>query len=314
MTKKVPWESWIAQDLEAEWCSGATVADLDGMHVIPEWEIKIPARKKEIVWAQDRDKPITTLVGIKDPVDIPITTKNVWSFRPLYLLLGDGSYTAVGSSGIISQNSGTVKSFAIHMNMNGNERGISGCAMDEVTLNIPEKGGNLTWEWKAKGADYGSVAAGTKPNTIRSSLRSDDGTYTFESGGNAIPDIFKGGKLTFKNNLNLETPDMANGRIYKPALGHLTVEFEGTFRIDEDNTYLRAWEEANTGIFDLKWDIKNSNNTGCVIDIDGFQLTEEGYTEKVPTAQAGIIEVGIKLVQSEDFVLNDIQVTGVDPT
>ena len=316
MTKKTVWESWIAQDIEAEWCSGCAVASLDKMHIVPTWDIPIPAKRKEVVWGQDRDAPVTTIIGPKEPVNINITTRNVWSFRPLYLLLGGGSYTAVGSSGIITQDSGTVLSFAIQEYRNGDDRAISGCVMDEVSLIVPRDGGNLQWEWRAIGADYGGTAAGTNPGTLSGSLRGEDGTYTLESGSNTAIDDFLGGRLTFRNNLigtsYRDAPDVANGRILKPALGNLEVIAELDYRIHTVNTFSQPYEDALTGVFDLNWTIKDTNNTGCVISMTGMQIPDGGYSEPVPTSQDGVIELTIRLIQSEDFSLDTIQVTGVD--
>jgi len=316
MSYKTPFSSWIGMDLEAGWCSGAVVNGLDKMHIISNWDIKIPAKRREQIWAQNRGKPVATNILPKNPADIPITTSNVWSFRPLYLLLGGGSFSAVGSTGIISQDSGMVLSFAIQEYRNGDHRAISGCVMDEVSLVIPKDGGNLNWEWKAVGADYSGTADATNPGQYIESLRGQDGTYSLTSGGNSVSDRFLGGKITFRNNLvgtsYGSAPDVSNGRILKPALGNLEVNAELSMRIDTNNAFSQAWENHNTGIFNLNWIIKNENNTGCVLDISGFQLDPDGYTEPVPTAQEGVIEMTINLIQSEDFILKDIQITGID--
>ena len=311
MTKKTSFDSWISLEEESSWANGMT--NPTGMHIVPEWEIKTPAPRREVVWGHDRDTPIMTVIGPKEASDIAVTTRNLWNLRPLFFLLSGGSYTPAGSSGIISASSGAIKSFAVHANSAGTETTFIGCAMEEVTINIPKEGGNLTLEWMAKAADF--VAEGkTKPTIISEGLYALDGVYTFYKGGAAITDVFQGGSLKFSNNLNIDVPDLPNGRIYQPSVQNLGVTFEGDFRIDSADNFLHAHESGLTGVFDIYVSVKDADSTGFVIELTGMQLSADGFSEPIPTAEKGIIEQTVTFIQSEGFILKDIQVTGVDFT
>lgn len=312
MTKKTSFGSWLGIAEEASWAAGIG-GNPTGMHIIPEWEIKTPAPTRETVWAHERDKPVMTIIGPKEASEIVVATRNLWKLTPLYFLLGAGSYTNTGDTGIITQSSGAMKSFAIHGNSNGVTRTYKGCVMDEFSLIIPKEGGNLTAEWKGFAADWDNESL-TKPTAMTSALLASDGVYSFEKTGAAIADVFMGGKITFKNNATMEVPDLENGRIYEPSLQNLTVEVEGEFRIDTANSFLEAHESGQTGVFDMSFEIKNSDDTGFMIQISGMQLSVDGYSEAVPTAEKGIIEQTVTFVQSQDFELKDVQVTGVDFT
>jgi hypothetical protein len=312
MTKKTSFGSWLGIAEEASWAAGIA-GDPTGMHIIPEWEIKTPAPKRESVWAHERDRPVMTTIGTKEPSEIAVTSKNLWNLQPLYFLLGAGSYEPTDNTGVIQQSSGAMKTFALHGNSNGTERTFIGCVVNDFTLNIPKEGGNITAEWNAKSADWVDETK-TKPTAITSALLALNGTYSFNKDGAAIPDVFMGGKVVFNNNINTDVPDLPNGRIYEPSLQNLTVEVEAEFRIDSADSFLEAYESGSTGCFDMRFVVKDADSTGFLIDLTGMQLQLDGYSEAVPTAEKGIIEQTVKFVQSEDFILKDIQVSGVDFT
>ena len=310
MTKKTSFDSWLGIAEEASWAAGIA-GDPTGMHIIPEWEIKTPAPSRTAVWAHDRDKPVMTVIGMKESSEITVSTKNLWNLKPLYFLLGGGSYESVGDTGLITQSSGAMKSFALHGNSNGVSRTYKGCVVDEFSIIVPKEGGNVAAEWKGISADWVNESK-TKPTAITSALLASDGVYTCNKDGSAIGDVFMGGKITFSNNVNTDVPDVENGRIYEPSLQNLTVSVEAEFRIDDTNSFLQAFESGSTGCFDTRWVIKDADSTGFIIDLTGLQLDLDGYSEAVPTAEKGIIEQTVKFVQSEDFILKDIQITGVD--
>lgn len=309
MTKKVSFGSWISMIGEASWAGGVPDQP-SGCHVIPEWEIKTPAPLRTLVWTHDRDKPTITVIGPKEASEITVVTRNLWNLRPLYYLLGDGSYSTVGSTGVITQSSGAIKSFALHASSAGTERSYIGCGMDEVMLKIPKEGGNLTLEYKALSADFVAETK-TKPTAITGTLLALNGTYTIYKDGAAISDVFQGGTIRFGNNLNSEVPDLPNGRIYEPSVQNLTVEFEADMRLDSADNFLLAHESGSTGIFDLYVSVKDTDSTGFLVELTGMQLSVDGFSEPIPTSEVGIIEQTVTFVQSENFILKDIQVTGV---
>ena len=305
MTKKLSYDSWLGVEEEANWCD--SMVNPTGMHLIPSWEIKTPAPSKEIIWGTNRIKPLTTIIGLKQASEISVETKNAWNFRQLYLLASGGAFA--NNSGTITFESG-IRYFSLHGYNNGTPRTYIGCVMEEFGINIPEKGGNIYLDYKAIGADFTGMTH-TKPSAITNSLKTEDMTVVIENSGVVINDVFQGGRLSFKEKIITEVPDLSNNRIYEPCKGNLEVVGEFKFRLDDSDNFLLAYESGSTGVFDMSIDIKK-DSTGIYVEMSGLQI--EDFTEPVPTAEVGIVEQTVQFVSSEDFILNPIQITGVDFT
>lgn len=309
MASKRSNESYLDIALESSFADGGA-GGVKGTHVIPEFEITPPAPDKEIIWAQDHTTPALTNVKNKKAESLSVSTENVWNMFSLYAFMGDGSYAAAGT-GIISASTGN-KTVSFHANINGSKYVVSGCAIDELKLIVPEGGGNLTMEYTAICADISEDASVSAPTKITESFHTWDGTYTFYRTGAAISDVFLGGSITFTNNYNTDTPDLPNQRIYEPAKGNLGCEVTAKFRLDEDDNFLQEYIDGSTGVFNVKWEFENSVSSGLKFDISGLGITS--YSEPIPTSEAGIIDQEITFVQMEDFNLQNIQVTGADFT